>query len=171
MAKGKRYYDTSKYISLPVALLVVVVVLIVLVTMGMKYSIFTGGLLSAKVAPSPGLAQCVKEHQDCIADATKAYNKCTNDAQIALQQCYASITETDPIIRASKRAQCELDAATDVSNCTVDFSTDISRCAPAMKECVEKYNKAQGITPTPIPGAPGQTNPKGPTPLPIKRTR
>jgi hypothetical protein len=158
MATPKHYYDTSKYISLPVAIVGSMAVLIILILVGMKYSAFDTVLLSAKAAPSPGLAKCIKEHNECIADAQKAYTKCTNDAQKEMVKCLNKITETDRELREAERADCEVKAAQDVSNCTVDLSTDIASCSSVMLDCLKEYYEEKDSTPP--PSAPPSLPPK-----------
>lgn len=150
MAK-QRSFDTSKYISLPVALLAVVAVLIILVLVGMKYSAFRGDLLSASVAQSTDLRRCVREHNQCITDATGEYHKCTNTAERTLRRCLEGITDRDPILREARRADCELQSARDVGACTLRLSQDILGCQAVMQECLQKAHDKKGIEPHPGP--------------------
>lgn len=154
----KVLFDTSRYISLRMAVWIALVALVVCVLVGLKYTTFSGDLLSAKKPkywPSPPysryLGNCIKEHNEClfrrnsdILVATEAYSKCVTGAESGLDIC---INKNGP--GKEEVNKCEMDSAVVVRNCTEALAVEVSECAPVMFDCIQKTNDVPGVVSAP----------------------
>lgn len=148
MATSKHYYDTSKYISLPIALLLAVTALILLTIVGMKYSAFSGELLStraARVKPLPAhVAKCIEEARLCTQQEATDYEACAKKVNAQLATCLKDIDPKKPKAdRERARADCEIKAGGGADLCMTNVcepGKGVGRCR-TVADCIKKAHK------------------------------
>lgn len=151
MAKKKGYYDTSKYISLPMALIAAVAVLILLVVIGMKYSVFNGGLLSAGAGRGGSeqidLEKLCKQVKDaCKAESNSQRIQCESKAKIEYQMCVKKIPK-DAIDPDQQKADCAWARDVIIDKCKTDREARDAKCDADLVECLDRIKPKPPITP------------------------
>ncbi len=143
---AKKYYDTSKYISLPVALIGATTVLILLVLVGLKYSAFQGGLLSAKVPDPQKIEQYCKTIQSaCKQIAITKKTDCRLDAYKNKAACLKAIPANHPY-KTKLQQDCEDVKQIEFTVCEETFTQSVAQCDVDFKACIKP---STGTTPSP----------------------
>lgn len=141
--KSKRYYDTSKYISMPVAIVGSVAVLIILVLVGMKYSAFNSSLLSAKPPQPPAPLTCAQKDAQCKSDANSAFGICSSPIPAEYIACLSDIPANHPA-RETLRADCLFAKNTKIMKCEADLAAARVKCEAEKAACIKALSSPTG---------------------------